>query len=54
MLAGCDAAMMKRLCLSGEQYSMTTDGSTEFRIADTNHRDAGQFQTKFSDLHLSV
>ncbi|KAI0230682.1 Unconventional myosin-XIX [Lamellibrachia satsuma] len=49
MLAGCDAAMMKRLCLSAVEEGTTTGGSTEFRIADTNQRstetDAADWQS---------
>ena len=54
MLAGCDAALMKRLCLSGAQHAMTTGGSTEFRIADTNHRFTGKFENKFAELYWSI
>lgn len=44
MLAGCDAAMMKRLCLSAVEEGTTIGGSTEFRIADTNQRSTGQLE----------
>ena len=45
MLAGCDLATLKRLCLSASEET-PSGGSTEFRIADTNRRCTGQLKVE--------